>query len=229
MKLGIMQPYFLPYIGYWQLMNAVDEYVVYDDVNFIKGGWINRNNLLMNGAPCLFSLPLRAASPYKRINEIEMLPVPPSFLRTVVQAYSKAPRFDDVYPLVEQIVSFQTAQLSTFLLNSIVSVARFLQMKTAITVSSQLEKDSALKGQEKVLDICRRLGATEYYNAAGGRDLYSRADFDAKNVTLRFLETEGVQYRQFREPFVPNLSILDLLMFCSPEEANVLLGRYRLD
>ena len=71
MKLGIMQPYYLPYIGYWQLLNAVDKYVIYDDVNFIKGGWINRNRILNNGVVQYFNVPMIGSSPFKLINQIE--------------------------------------------------------------------------------------------------------------------------------------------------------------
>ena len=74
MKLGIMQPYFFPYIGYWQLMNAVDRYVIYDDVNFIKGGWINRNRILMGSEVKYFNLPMQGASPFKKINEVGVQP-----------------------------------------------------------------------------------------------------------------------------------------------------------
>ena len=100
MKLGIMQPYFVPYIGYWQLMNAVDKYVIYDDVNFIKRGWINRNNILVNGKAQLFTISLNRASQNRLINEIEIGDDFQNFLRTIEMAYKKAPYFDEVYNIL---------------------------------------------------------------------------------------------------------------------------------
>lgn len=228
MKLGIMQPYFLPYIGYWQLMNAVDKYVIYDDVNFIKGGWINRNNLLMNGKPCLFSLPLSGGSSFKKINEIGILPRPPALLKTVIQAYSKAPHFSAVYPLIEKIIEYDTVSLVSFTQNSILSIARYLDFKTEFMMSSDIEKDNALKGQEKVVAICKSQGATEYYNAIGGQELYSKEVFRREGIDIHFLKTGSISYKQYKNDFVPCLSILDVLMFNSIQEIKCMLDQYEL-
>jgi hypothetical protein len=228
MKLGIMQPYFLPYIGYWQLMNAVDKYVIYDDVNFIKGGWVNRNNLLMNGKPCLFSIPLSGGSSFKKINEIKILPRPPALLKTVIQAYSKAPHFSAVYPLIENIIEYDTPNLALFIANSIRSVARYLDFKTEFMMSSDIEKDNALKGQEKVLAICKSLEASAYYNAIGGQELYSKEVFKGEGIDIHFLKTGSVTYKQFKYDFVPCLSILDVLMFNSIQEIGRILNQYEL-
>jgi len=104
MKLAIMQPYFLPYIGYFQLINAVDKYVIYDDVNFIKGGWINRNKILLNGAELRINLPIEGASSFKKINEINVGKNRDKLILTVNQAYKKAPYYNDVFPLLLDIM-----------------------------------------------------------------------------------------------------------------------------
>ncbi len=231
MKLGIMQPYFLPYIGYWQLLNAVDKYVIYDDVNFIKGGWINRNRILQNGAPAYLNVPMVGASSFKRINEIQVNRDPRvmgKLLKTVEQNYRKAPCFEAVMPLVESICGFEGDILSEFLANSLRIVCAYLGIETQLLVSSQLEKDESLRAQAKVIDICRRLKATEYFNAIGGQALYDAASFAAQGIRLRFLKTEAIVYAQGKGAFVPNLSILDVLMFNACSEVKSFLNCFEL-
>jgi hypothetical protein len=228
MKLGIMQPYFLPYIGYWQLLNAVDTYVIYDDVAYIKQGWVNRNRMLVNGKDFLFSLPLIDASSFKNINQIDIMAANPKLLKTIEQAYAKAPYFKQVFPLVISIVNHADRNLAGYVTNSIGSVADYLQIRTKILVSSDIDKDNDLKGQEKVLHICEKLGATRYYNAVGGQELYSKEEFAWKNISLMFLKTNPITYKQFKNEFVPGLSILDVMMFNSVEEIQGLLNQYEL-
>jgi len=231
LKLGIMQPYFLPYIGYWQLMNAVDQYVVYDDVNYIKGGWIGRNRILVNGAPKYFNLPLLGASPNKLIREVVVNPNPAErgkAVRQIEAAYKKAPHFAAVMPLLEEIMSCEKESVADFLMESFHVIGEYLGIRTELILSSQLNKDCSLRGQEKVLAICQLLGASEYYNAIGGQELYSREAFAKQGIDLRFLKTGDIAYPQFGESFEPHLSILDVMMFCSQEEIRELLQKYTL-
>ncbi|MBQ3241557.1 MAG: WbqC family protein [Oscillospiraceae bacterium] len=233
MKVGIMQPYFFPYLGYWQLMNAVDKYVVYDDVNYIKGGWINRNSILMNGKAHLVNLPLRGASPNKLINEVMVdsnEAVRKKLLRSIEHAYQKAPYFQEVFPMIKQIVLHKQEDLGQFLLFSFRLVKEYLGMRTELILSSDLKKDTTLKGYHKVIAICQELGATTYYNAIGGVELYEphRQEFEEAGIELRFLKMSAVEYPQFGGEFVPNLSFIDVLMFNSKEQVNELLQQYTL-
>lgn len=228
MKLGIMQPYFFPYIGYWQLIKAVDNYVVYDDVNYIKGGWINRNNFLINGQKKLFTIQLNGASSYKKINEIEIKDDFSSFKKMLQINYAKAPFYKDCQELVERITSFDSKNLGVFLFNSIKSIAEYLGFETEIILSSEIEKDDNLKGQEKVIHICKLLEADEYYNAIGGQELYSKQGFKENGISLSFLKTNIIPYKQLKNDFVPGLSILDMMMFCSKEQINEMLDNYEL-
>lgn len=231
MKLGIMQPYFFPYIGYWQLMNAVDKYVVYDDVNYIKGGWINRNRVLVNGQPHYINLPMIGASPNKIINEIGVNcdPLPKQkTLRLLEQSYHKAPFFPETYELVERVLTQQEDNLAKFLMYSIREVKKYLGIQTELIISASLPKDNSLKGQNKVLSICELLGATEYYNAIGGQELYSFDAFEKRNIALKFVKTEPIIYQQFGNEFQSNLSIIDVMMFNSKEEIKEMLGKYTL-
>lgn len=231
MKLGIMQPYFVPYIGFWQLLNAVDEYVIYDDVNFIKGGWINRNRILVNGNAQYFNIQMKGASSFKLIKDVEvdMSPVWRSkALSTITMAYKKAPYYAAVYPLLERIILCEETCLSAYVANSIQLISDYLGIKTKIWISSELEQDRTLQAEKRVLDICKRMGASEYYNAIGGQDLYSKEVFAEHGLKLSFLKTNPISYPQFRNEFVPNLSIIDVLMFNSPEEIQIMLGDYTL-
>jgi len=228
MKLGIMQPYFLPYIGYWQLINAVDKYVIYDDVQFIKGGWINRNNVLINGQKQLFNLLLSGASPNKLINEITVQDNQTKLIRTIELNYKKAPMFQQVFPLFLHIMEHSDKNLAKFIGNSIVEISKYLSIQTEFIYSSTLDKDNTLRAQDKVLDICKLLNAIKYINAIGGADLYSKESFANNGIQLSFLESKILPYKQLNSEFVPYLSILDILMFNSQERVKTMLDNYKL-
>ncbi len=231
MKLGIMQPYFLPYIGYWQLMNHVDKYIIYDDVNYIKGGWINRNRILSNGTGIYFNIPLLDASPNKLIKDIKVNFNEKSenkALKAIKGCYSKAPFFNEVYPLLCKIIQCKEKNLALFLKNSIQLIAEYLQIKTEFLLSSELEKNSSLRGQDKVIHICKILGASEYYNAYGGQNLYSYQDFQNNDIKLKFIKTSDIEYPQLKNEFVPYLSIIDVLMFNSKASCIEFLNQFEV-
>lgn len=231
MKVGIMQPYFVPYIGYWQLINAVDKYVVYDDVNFIKGGWINRNRILLNGQPQYINIPMLGASPHKLINEIKVnheKKLISKNLKMIEGAYKKAPYYSDIFPLCEKILKSEKENIALFIVDSFEVICDYLDIKTDFVISSSLKKDNAQKGQDKVLTICTLLGATEYWNAIGGQKLYSFSDFKEKKVQLKFLKPLPLEYKQFTYEYQDNLSILDVLMFNSKERVKGFLNQYTI-
>lgn len=231
MKVGIMQPYFIPYIGYWQLINAVDKYIIYDDVNYIKGGWINRNRILLNGKAHYINIQMHEASPNKKINEIAInrnKAFIDKNIRMIIAAYEKAPYFKEGYELIESILYNEQNNLAKFVTDSINEVCRYLGITTDILISSEIEKNNMLKGQEKVINICQRLGGTEYFNAIGGLDLYSYDDFINEGIELSFIKSNVIEYKQFKNDFIPNLSILDVIMFNSYKEVRKYLQEYSL-
>ena len=232
MKLGIMQPYFFPYLGYWQLMNAVDTYIVYDDVNFIKGGRINRNEILINNQAKFINLILSGASPNKHINEVIVdnnEVQKRKLLSKITMSYSKAPYYNDVMPIIEDIVGQNEINLGKYLFYSFKKIGEYLGINTKLMLSSEINKNLALKGKEKVIDICKRLKADTYYNSVGGMDLYDKEEFKENGLNLVFLKMDSdIKYKQFNEEFVPNLSILDVMMFNSQEECKKMLKRYTL-
>lgn len=231
MKIAIMQPYFFPYLGYWQLMNIVDKFVIYDDVNYIKRGWINRNRILVEGKPFYIHVPVMKASQNKIINEMEVFvdsSLRKTELKTIELAYKKAPFFDSVYPLIKDIINTEQNRLSEYLIKSLHVIARYLQIETEFLISSQIRKNNNLKAQDKIIDICRVLEADEYYNAIGGLDLYSGKMFNENGIQLFFVNMNEISYKQYNNSFVPNLSILDIMMFNSVEEIHKMLKEYTL-
>jgi hypothetical protein len=231
MKLAIMQPYFLPYLGYFQLMAAVDKFVIYDDVNFIKGGWINRNRILLNGREHLFTVPLAGASPNRLINEIELAEGTSwkrKFMNTIKQAYCLAPQFQQVLPLIRDIIDHPARRLAEYLLHGLTVVKGYLDIPTVLVPTSSIYENRELKGEQRVLDICRHEKASAYVNARGGRELYKAENFRRNNISLRFLEPRPIEYHQFSNEFRPSLSIIDVLMFNSRGKVKSLLSRVEL-
>lgn len=228
MTLGIMQPYFMPYIGYWQLMAAVDKYVVYDDVNFIKRGWVNRNNILLNGEPYMFSIALSGASQNKLFKEIDIIDDFSKLKKTLQHSYSKAPYYEKTMLLLDEILDFPDKNLARFLYHSFSVILNYLDVQTELIMSSSVNKDNSLKGQDKILDICRVLQADRYINAIGGQELYDYKDFIQNRIELKFLKPNHITYLQYKNDFVPNLSIIDVLMFNGKEETKSLLNEYTL-
>lgn len=230
MKVGIMQPYFFPYLGYWQLINAVDKYVIYDDVNYIKRGWINRNRIIYQGRIRYINLFLKGASQNRLINEIEVGCASQNQKNLILlkEAYKDAPYFDVAYPLIEKIISQKEKNLSKYNGNLIRCLCDYLEIKTQILYSSEIKKDSNLKGQEKIMAICQILGASEYYNAIGGQGLYDYGYFSDHGIKLYFLKGDEVQYKQFGEDFFANLSIIDLMMFNSSKSIQEMLTKFVL-
>jgi hypothetical protein len=228
--LGIMQPYFLPYLGYWQLLAAVDRFVVYDNIQYAKKGWINRNRFLRNGTDAFFTVPLKKGSDFLNVVDRSIADDfdPATLLNPLAAAYRKAPYFDAVFPLVESIVAAAPRHLFEYLHHSLVATARYLDIRTPIVVSSTVPIDHALKGEAKVMALCTALGATRYVNAIGGRELYSAPAFAGRGIELKFIQSRPMAYAQYGQPFVPGLSIVDVMMFNSRDAVRAMLGEYDL-
>lgn len=234
MKLAVMQPYFFPYIGYYQLIKAVDTFVIYDDVNYIMRGWINRNYILFKNKPHLFVLSLIRPSQNKIINEIMIQDENENsnrkrVINIVQQAYNKAPQFKKVFPIIEEIVLNKESNLNRYLRYSLKIITDYVGIDTEFINSSDIEKDNTLKGEAKILEICKRLKTDEYINLIGGRSLYRKEEFGGNNIKLSFIRTKDIQYKQFKNGFVPNLSLIDILMFCSVDEMCYLLKEYEIE
>lgn len=233
MIVGVMQPYLFPYIGYWQLLNGVDTFVLFDDVNYINRGWINRNRILIDGQPKYFNVQMRGASQNQLINEVALTndaQAAEKQVRAIELAYRKAPQFEACFPFISECMRYQGDNLSDFVCNSIRETAKYLGIDTKLILSSEIEKDNSLRGQDKILDICKRLGADEYWNPIGGTELYDKARFSENGIELHFLKANGdIRYQQFKQDeFEPFLSIIDVMMFNSVEQIHDMLEEYTL-
>jgi hypothetical protein len=210
-----MQPYFLPYIGYFQLIASVDTFIVYDNIKYTKKGWINRNRMLLNGSDAVFSLPLKkgADSLYVVQRELAEDFNREKLLNQFRGAYNRAPHFAQTYPLLERIIGYEEVNLFRYIYHSIVQLCEYLGIKTKIMVSSEVATDHELKGQDKVLALCKAAGADTYINTIGGLELYSKDDFRRHGINLHFIKARPFSYAQSGSEFVPWLSIVDALMF----------------
>ncbi len=215
MRVAIMQPYFFPYIGYFQLIGAVDLFIVYDNIKYTKKGWINRNRMLQAGKDVMFSLPLRADSDSLDVRERVLASDfnRDKLLNQLRGGYGGAPHFREVFPLIEAAVRHPAVNLFEYLHHSLAVTCAHLGLTTPIRVSSSVPIDHGLKNQHKVIALCRAVGATTYVNAIGGIALYEQEAFREQGLALRFIRAKPFQYVQFGEPFVPWLSIIDVLMF----------------
>jgi hypothetical protein len=219
-RIAIMQPYFLPYLGYWQLISCVDEFVLYDDIQYTKKGWMTRNRLSVNGQEKLFSLQVKKDSSY--------LPVSKRFLADAFsrkkllscfqEAYRKAPFFDQVFPLLQRVINLEETNLFNYLFHSINEIKEYLAISTPIILSSDIaQRDLDLSGQDMVLNICQALSASDYVNPIGGVSLYSKSEFATNSINLQFLESSPIEYQWCTGPAQPFMSIIDVLMF-NPKE-----------
>ena len=228
MKVAIMQPYFFPYIGYWQLISAVDSFVIFDDVNYINKGYINRNSILLDGQEHRINLELTKASQNKLINEIDVRDNCSKLLKTIQLAYKKAPLFEVVYPVIEEVLTRDEKKLSKFLGEGIKVLSKYIGITSKFIYSSDINIDNSLKSQDRIISIVNELHATNYINAIGGRELYSGNQFEKEGIKLNFLKPTIGEYKQFKNDFIPSLSIIDIMMFNEVESIQEMLVMYEL-
>lgn len=231
-KTAIMQPYIFPYLGYFQLINAVDTFVFYDDVNFIKRGWINRNNILVNGQSFLFSIPLQKASQNCLINETKLnfsLKWKEDFFKTLEHNYYKAPFYTEVRALVLSVFDNEFDNISDLSCASVIAVSDFLNLNLTFQRSSELYADTKnFNRSDRLIEICKQSDSSCYINPAGGQKLYDKEYFRKRDVELNFMENQLPAYTQFDKGFVNGLSIIDVLMFNDKSSIIKMLNLYNL-
>jgi hypothetical protein len=227
MTIAIMQPYFFPYIGYFQLINEVDEFVIYDNIEFAKKGWINRNRILVNGKDAYITVPLKKDSDYLDVKERYLADTwareRKKILNKIAESYRKAPFFKAIYPVIEQVIMYECDNLFNFIFYSLKIVTKHLGINTNIVVSSEVDIDHSLKAEQKVIAICKAREAKHYLNPIGGIMLYDKSTFLKEHIQISFLQATPFSYKQFDNEFVPWLSIIDVMMFNSSDEISRLL------
>ncbi|MDD4183146.1 MAG: WbqC family protein [Candidatus Omnitrophica bacterium] len=232
MTLALMQPYLFPYMGYFQLINAVDKFVIYDDAQYIKRGWINRNRILSGSTDFLFSFSIKKAPHTLNINQRffanSFKSEKEKFAKTLHQLYRRAPNFSETMNLIENILDYNNDNVAIFIANSLSKIIDYLDMDTFFVFSSTIVRKVPFKREENIVYINQLLGADHYINLIGGRELYSKEYFREKGIKLSFLKMKEFQYKQFTNDFVPQLSIIDILMFNDKQKVQQYLGEYEL-
>lgn len=232
MKIAIMQPYIFPYIGYFQLIQAVDKMVFYDDVNYIKRGWINRNRILVNNEANLFTIPVLQASQNKLINEIE-LGIDNKWLRqffaTLEYNYKKAPYYKPILALIKTIFNQPHKTISDLAIASIIHISNHLELSTVFELSSlNYPYTKGMDKADRLIEITKINNAQTYVNPSGGKELYQKEYFLERGVNLLFIENTIKPYPQFNTDFVDGLSILDVLMFNDKKNVMNLINQYKI-
>jgi hypothetical protein len=221
-KIAIMQPYFFPYIGYFQLINAVDEFIIYDNIKYTKKGWINRNRILSNGKDSLITLPIKKDSDFLDVVDREL---PENWERErtniinqIVNSYRKSPHFDTAFDIIEKSMLCSKTNLFEFIHYGLLQINDYIGIKTKIIKSSDVPIDHSLKSKDKVIEICKNRNASVYINPIGGTGLYQKEEFKNSNIDLYFIKSNPILYSQFSDNFIPWLSIIDIIMFNSKDE-----------
>jgi hypothetical protein len=232
MAVAIMQPYFFPYLGYFQLVQAADHFVLYDDVMFIKKGWINRNRILMQGNDFMFTIPLEKQSQNKTIRESTVAwnaDFPAKFLVQLRSAYKKAPHIDAVMALIEGVLAEKPISLADLAGNSIRATWHYLGLKKKFYVSSSLSVSADFGRAERLIEITKSFGDSVYINAANGQSLYDKPSFAKEGIDLQFIQNELPVYPQGTHPdFLPGLSMIDVLMWNDRVQVRDMLTQYTL-
>lgn len=234
MDISIMQPYLFPYIGYFQMINYVDCFIVDDNVQYINRGWINRNRILLDGKDHMITFPVVKASSHLNINERYFVDDSDKknkekLMNTIYHAYHNAPEFNDCYELLEEIFVFNNKNVAEFICNSLKKICNYLGIKVTIIMQSTINTAVGLNFQDSIIYTCKKLKADTYINAIGGMELYSAKRFRQNNLSLKFIKTkDSIEYKQFKNTFLPNLSIIDVMMFNSKTDIAKLLCQYDL-
>ena len=228
MNLAVMQPYLFPYIGYFQLIYASDLFMLFDDVAYIKKGYINRNSIMLDGQPFRFTVPVPGASQNKKIYELSYSSDVNKVLKSIFRAYSKAQNFDSIYPMIERVLSQPVRNIADLCLISYKEIFSYLGLEKSFEKTSAINYNRDRPAQNRIIELCSKFNADRYINPIGGMDLYSREEFERQNLKLSFLKPELVEYNQLSSGFIPGLSIIDILMSCSPDEIRSLFTKYEL-
>ncbi|HDP98529.1 MAG TPA: hypothetical protein ENN22_05010 [bacterium] len=230
--IAVMQPYLFPYIGYFQLIDSCDLFVFYDDVQYIQRGWINRNRILLNHEPYYITLPVQKKFHRATIRECllsnEAEREIQRIQKTINRAYKASPYFSNIYPLIQSVFENKSVHISILAEVSILTVMKYLDIKTKTSRSSEIDYNKHLRGERRMIDLVKTLNGNRYINPIGGAELYTPEQFKDVGIELKFLQSKPLSYTQFKKPFVPYLSIIDVLMFNPVEKVKVMLKEYEL-
>ena len=225
-----MQPYFLPYIGYFTLINAVDKFVYLDDVQYIRRGWVNRNRVKMGNSWLYLTIPVKKALLKTNLNEVHITDdekIINRLKKTIKHCYNKTPNYGNIEELIFKHLKSGDL-ISKININLSSEICKYLEIDTIFKISSEIKKDNDLYGKEKIIEICKRLGCNNYINPIGGIELYDKEEFKKKDIRLNFIKMNEIRYYQGHYNFIKDLSIIDLMMWNSKFKIKEMLLEYKL-
>ncbi|AHF01114.1 hypothetical protein THIAE_04285 [Thiomicrospira aerophila AL3] len=224
---AVMQPYLFPYIGYYQLVYASDVFVIYDDVTFIKQSYINRNSILVNEKAQRFTLPVPGSSSNTVIQELSYVG-DRKILKTIQQAYRKAPFYNDVIELIVSVFESEERNVAKLNEKSLQLVFEYLGLDKKFVFASELDYEREADRADRLINLSKMFNCDHYINSPGGKELYDKKYFGEQGVQLNFIESQITPYQQFSSEFVPYLSMIDILMNCSKEQIIRMFSNFRL-
>ena len=245
------QSYYFPFLGYFQLINAVDRFTLYDNLDFSENRWVHHNRIkLRNGNIFTLSVPLINRTSSTLISDLTIFDAEGNrnwrrkTCKTIYDNYLRAPMFRRVFPLLEALINYPVQSVSALNTNSLVEICRYLNIDTTIQSGPDIYADIELrlsdskymeseypdiaKKDARIIEICRHEGADTLYNSMGGVGLYKKEIFLNYGIRVRFLKRKEITYRQPGDGFIPDLSIIDVLMYNDVPTISGMLEDYDL-
>ena len=229
--IAIWQPYFFPYIGYWQVIHVADTFFVGDNAHYIKNGWIHHNRILgQDDQPLDFGIQVSHASVDRYINETKRvvnLKRADKMCRVLEYYYSKAPHYNEAMDVIRPILMDEETDLTRYLVGQLKTVATYLGITTEIRLLSEVSARWDCQAPEVIRRTCRHFGCSDYINSITGTKYYAKEAFGEMGIDLHFIRrNDDIHYKQRCDEYVPDLSIIDTMMYCSREEMHDMLDRY---
>ena len=235
MKLGIMQPYFFPYIGYFSLIKHTDFWVVFDTPQFMRHGWVERNRILKpDGIEWQYvKAPLEKFGQKTAIKDLLIKNTTnweQKILAQLQHYKKKSPYYQNTLRILEEVFCTRYTSITDLNNKVLEIICKYLSIDFKYVVFSSMDLDTSMVSEpdEWALEISKSLKAEEYINPIGGLEFFDRSKYEKENIKIHFQRQNIKEYKQLKGEFVPGLSILDVLMFNSPEEINIMLDDFEL-
>lgn len=212
-KIAILQSNFLPWRGYFSLINSVDEFIFFDEAQYTSGDWRNRNYIKGPSGKILITIPVKKDKLDTRIDKIQISSNfdKEKLLKTIKMCYQKTFFFEEVFDLIQREFNKDYTHLSDLNINLICKICSYLNINKFFLNSSDISKNNFGKN-ERLVEICINRDATCYLSGPSAKDYINKKYFDDKNISIHwFRYTDAINYHQPWGNFIGDLSIIDLL------------------
>ena len=214
---SIIQPAFLPWIGYFEIINKSDNFVFLDNVQYVKRSWVNRNYISQKDKKILISLPVKTKLKYyQKINEVELYDFKTTrkkHLNTFTHVYRRSINFSNYFPFINEIYSNTNSNnLSDFLINSLIKISDLIGINTKFYKASQLNLKS-IEPNERIIEICKKLDVKNYFSGPSAKNYIDNKLFANNDIKLSFIKyKEENMYNQYQNKnFLDKMSIIDYI------------------